>query len=336
VADPEEFSEVGEIGETQILASLLGVADMVGGLTDTDEIVALIARVTPGVIRVDRCAIMGYDEANREFRTLGSFCAGSRGTPFDGLRIPESDIPWLSQRLIALRLPAIIKATSGEAGLSPSLQHRVAMKSALIVPLTARGRFLGLLWLDDTRSPHYFTSEEINIVQGIGAQVAIALDRANLVDQLDLERRRSEAFVSALFEGVIVVDGDGRILTIDPGAESLIGWQTSEVRGRRMREVFDISEAEASVAWRMEKSGPSSRPKQLALRARDGEVVVCWTRGIAVRNAAKEVVQVLYLLRKGTGVSDYSDRVMDSIDDLADAPAAEPSRNKGASGSPPS
>jgi PAS domain S-box-containing protein len=324
VADPEEFGEVGEIGETQILAALLGIADMVGGLTDTEEIVALIARVTPGVIRVDRCAIMGYDEANREFRTLGSFCAGSRGTPFDGLRIPESDIPWLSQRLMALRLPAFLKATAGEVGLSPSLQQRIAVKSALVVPLAARGRFLGLLWLDDTRTPHYFTSEEINIAQGIGAQVAIALDRANLADQLDLERRRSEALVSALFEGLIVVDGDGRILTIDPGAESLIGWQTSEVRGRQMREVFDISEGEASVAWRMDTSGPSSRPKPLALRARDGEVVVCWALGIAVRNAAGETVQVLYLLRKRTGASGYWERVIDSMDDLADAQSAEP------------
>src|SRR5436309_7294731 len=186
---------------------------MVGGLTDIEELTALIARVTPGLVRVDRCAIMAYDESAREFRTLSSFAPGMNRTPFDGLAVQEAEIPWLAQRLIALRLPALIKATSGESGLSPALQQRFSLRSALIVPLTARGRFLGLLWLDDTRSPHYFTSEEINIVQGIGAQVAIALDRANLVDQLDLERRRSEAFVSALFEGVIVVDGDGRILT---------------------------------------------------------------------------------------------------------------------------
>src|SRR5207237_355860 len=83
------------------------------------------------------------------------------------------------QRLIALRLPALIKSSSGESGLSPALQQRLSLRSALVVPLAARGRFLGLLWLDDTRNPHYFTSEEINIVQGIAAQVAIALDGAD-------------------------------------------------------------------------------------------------------------------------------------------------------------
>src|SRR5438093_85632 len=92
-------------------------------------------------------------------------------TPFDGLTVQEAEIPWLAQRLIALRLPALIKASSGESGLSPALQQRLSLRSALVVPLAARGRFLGLLWLDDTRSPHYFTSDEINIVQGIAAQV---------------------------------------------------------------------------------------------------------------------------------------------------------------------
>src|SRR5207253_11063934 len=41
-------AEREEIGETQILAALLGVAEMVGGVSDIDELVALIARVTPG------------------------------------------------------------------------------------------------------------------------------------------------------------------------------------------------------------------------------------------------------------------------------------------------
>ena len=316
------MAEREEIGETQILASLLGIAEMICGLADTDESIPLIARVTPGIVRVDRCAIMAYDDASREFHTIASFAPGSRRTPFDGLRIQEAEIPWLAQRLIALQLPALLKAASGEAGLSPALQQRLSMKSALVVPLAARGRFLGLLWLDDTRNPHYFTSEEINIVQGVGAQVAIALDRATLADQLDLERRRMDSLVSTLSDGLIVVDRELRIVTIDPGAEALVGWQTSEVRGRRMQEVFEISEAEASVAWRMEKSGPASTPKDLHLRARDGRPVACTAQGIAVRGSEGDLVQILYALRKKPGSKGYADRVIDSMDSLADVQTA--------------
>jgi PAS domain S-box-containing protein len=317
-------AEREEIGETQILAALLGVAEMVGGITDTDELTNLIARVTPGLVRVERCAIMAYDESTREFYTIGSFAPGMRRTPFDGLRMQEAEIPWLAQRLIALRLPALLKASSGEAGLPPALQQRLSVKSALVVPLAARGRFLGLIWLDDTRNPHYFTSEEINIVQGIGAQVAIALDGANLADQLDLERRRLEALVAALADGLIVADRDLRVVSIDAGAEALVGWQTSEVRGRRMHEVFDISQAEASVGWTKDKGGPAFAAKELRLRARDGQAVDCVAQTVAVRGADGEIVQVLYALRRKQGTRGYTDRVIDSMDGLAAIHAADP------------
>jgi len=319
-----DVAEREEIGETQLLASLLGVAEMVSSVSDTDELIALIARVTPGLVRVDRCAIMAYDESTREFHTIGSFAPGEPRTLFDGLRIQEAEIPWLAQRLIALRLPALLKASSAEAGLSPALQQRLSLKSALVVPLTARGRFLGLIWLDDTRIPHYFTSEEINIVQGIAAQVAIALDGASLAAERDLERRRIEALVPAFADGLISADPDVRIVNIDPGAEALVGWQTSEVRGRRVREVFDISEGEASVAWTKDRGGLASAAKALRLRARDGQAVECVVQAVAVRGNEGEVVQILYALRRKPKTRGYADRLMDTMDGLAEFQEAEP------------
>jgi len=318
VPDPEE------IGEMQILAALIGVAEMVGGLTDTDELLASIVRVMPGLVRVDRCAILSYDPSAREFRTITSFAPGGQSTAFDGLTIEEAEIPRLAQRLISLRLPALVKAPSREAGLTPLLQKRLGLRSALVVPLAARGRFLGVLWLDDTRTSHLFTSKEINIVQGVAAQVAIALDGAKLAVQLDLERRRLEALVSALADGLVVVDRDLRILHLDGGAEALLGWHSSEVRGRRMYDVYNISEAEASVAWTREKSGPALAPKDLRLRAHDGVTVECNAQAIAVRGDDGDLIQILFALRKKAGTKGYSDRMMDSIDQLGPLPAADP------------
>ena len=318
VSDPEE------IGETQILAALIGVAEMVGGLTDTDELLASIVRVMPGLVRVDRCAILSYDPSVREFRTISSFVPGGHTTAFDGLTIAEAEVPRLAQRLISLRLPALLKAPSRETALPPLLQKRLGLRSALVVPLAARGRFLGILWLDDTRSPHLFTSKEINIVQGVAAQVAIALDGAKLAVQLDLERRRLDALVSALADGLVAVDRDQRILYLDGGAEALLGWQSSEVRGRRMHDVFDISDAEASVAWTRERGGPALAPKDLRLRAHDGMPVECTAQAVAVRGDEGEMIQILFALRKKAGTKGYADRMMDSIDQLGPLPAADP------------
>ena len=305
-----------EVDEEQILAALLGVAEMAGDLTDPEELLAAIVRITPGLVGVDRCAVLGYDKQAREFRTLAAFGPGGTPTPFEGLRIQVAEIPRLAHRIVSLRLPALLKEPSPEAVLPAFIQKRLGVSTALVVPLACRGRFLGGLWLDDTRSPHMFTSTEINVVQGIATELAIALNTSELVGKLDLERRRFEALVTALMDGLLIVDRDRRMVHLDSGAEALLGWQNSEIRGRRVYEVFEISEAEADVAWKKERGGAVPAAKVLSLRARDGVRVSCSVLPILVRDPERDVLQVLYALRKAPGTKNYADRLMESLSEV--------------------
>src|SRR5438552_18605380 len=125
----------------------------------------------------------------------------------------------------------------------------------ILAALLGVAELAGGLWLDDTRSAHLFTSTEINVVQGIATELAIALNTSELVGKLDLERRRFEALVTALMDGLLIVDRDRRMVHLDSGAEALLGWQNSEIRGRRVYEVFEISEEEAVVAWKKARGG---------------------------------------------------------------------------------
>lgn len=287
-----------EVGETQILAALLGIAGMVGDLTDTDEMLESVVRVAPSLLRVDRCAVLLYDERLRELRTAVSFGPGPHGTPLQGLRIPESDMPRLAQRLLGLHLPALVKPDSKEAPLPAAVAKRLGLRAALMVPLVCRGRVLGVLWLDHSAQSHYFTSKEINIAQGIATSLAVALDGAFRLETLDLERRRFAALARSLADGVIVLDREYRIVELDRSAEDLLGWQASEVRGRRAHEVFAITEAEAGVGWTREAEVPSPAAKILRLRCRDGRQIPCEVLAIPVRNPNGETAQILYALRR--------------------------------------
>ncbi len=271
---------------------------MVGDLTDTAEMLDAVVRITPSLVRVDRCAVFAYDEAAREFRTLASFGPRVRLAAFDGLRIPEADMPRLAQRLVTLHLPALVKADSKDAALPVSVVRRLGLRSALLVPLVCRGRVLGVLWLDHSSQAHYFTSKEINVVQGIATSLAVALDGAHRTEALELERRRFQTLARSLTDGVIALDKDLRILELDRGAEDILGWQSSEVRGRRAHELLDISEAEAAIGWRLEASTPAVAPKALSLRARDGTRVACELLAVPVRTSDGGFVQVLYILRR--------------------------------------
>ncbi len=297
-----------EIGETQILAALLGIAGMVGDLTDTEEMLESVVRIAPSLLRVDRCAVLLYDEPARELRSAVSFGPGEPGSALSGLRLPESDMPRLAHRLLALHLPALVKSDSKDAALPPAVVKRLGLRSALLVPLVCRGRVLGVLWLDHSAQSHYFTSKEINVAQGIATSLAVALDGAFRLESLELERRRFEALARTLADGVIGLDRDLRILELDHAAEDLLGWQSSDVRGRRAHEVFAISEAEASVGWRREADGVAPAAKILRLRSRTGDVVPCEVLAVPVRNPAGEIVQLLYVLRREPGLGRFARR----------------------------
>ena len=60
------------------------------------------------------------------------------------------------------------------------------------------------------------------------------------------------------------------------------------------------------------------------VEAHDGLAVECTARAIAVRGDEGEVIQVLFALHKKPGTKGYSDRMMDSIDQLAPLQAARP------------
>ncbi len=294
------MSPLEEIGETQILAALLGIGEMIGGLSDTEEILASIVRIAPSLVRVDRCAILAYDETAREFRVLAAFGPGTPNDAFDSVRLAEADMPRLAQRLVGLRLPALVKESSKEVALPPGVMKRLHAKAVLLVPLACRGRLLGCLWLDHVGTSHYFTSREINILQGIATEVAVVMDNAERLRAFDAARRSFETLAQALSDGVIVLTPELHIQSLDAGAEALLGWTSSEARGRRVEEVLDISDAEATVAWRKAKSGPTPTSKEVFLRAHDGSRIPCEVLAIPVKGDGGAVTHVLYVLRSLT------------------------------------
>ncbi len=286
-----------EVGETQILAALLGIAEMAGELTDTRELLEAVVRIAPSLVRVDRCAIFAYDSTSREFRTLVYFAPSEADAAFEALRIADADMPRLAHRLVTLHLPALVKGDSRDAALPVTVVKRLGLQSALLVPLVSRGRTLGLLWLDHVGHNHYFTSIEVNVVQGIATSVALALERATGADALALERRRFDTLARSLADGVLVLDPELRVVDINRPAEDLLGWQSSEVRGRRVHELFAITEAQAGVAWTREAAGPSPAAKLLQLRTRHRGTIVCRVLVVPVRGDRGETLQVLFILR---------------------------------------
>jgi len=180
----------GNPSEVELLAAFLGIAEMVANLTDLDELLGTIVRITPQLVGVDRCAIMEYDETLGEFRTAQVFSPDrARNAEFAALVLKETSIRAIAHRILDQKLPALIKEAGAEGLLPESVATRLGMRSVLVVPLVCRGRTLGLMMLDRIDRPKFFTSKEINVAMGVGVHTAIALVQFRLIDR---ERRARE------------------------------------------------------------------------------------------------------------------------------------------------
>lgn len=85
------------------------------------------------------------------------------------------------------------------------------------------------------------------------AQVAKTLENARVdllatLTSLQSERDWGEHLLASIVEGIITLDGEGRITFFSHGAERVTGWTTTEVMGCSIDEVFQLTESKKSFS----------------------------------------------------------------------------------------
>ena len=295
----------GNLSETEILAALLGISEMVASLSDLDEVLETIVRITPQLVGVDRCAILLYDETRGEFRTAQVFSPDrARNADLQELVLKEEDVQRLAHKILEQKLPALVKDAGRDGMLPGRLASRLGMKSVLIVPLACRGRTLGIMTLDATDGQKFFTSKEINVAMGVGVHAAIAIEQFGLIDRERFAREEVAAISQALGSGLMTVDRSFRIVSLDRTAESILGWPSADVAGRQCAETFfPVDEAgsamceQGCVAHQIVADPQHGASQKLFFRRRDGSRVLCFVRGAAIRDESEAAVRVVYAIR---------------------------------------
>lgn len=304
----------GDLGDTKVLAALLGISEMVAGLSDLEEVLGIIVRITPQLVGVDRCAVLLYDERKREFRTAQVFGPDpERNAVYQRLVIKEDDVLRLAHRILEQKLPALIRAGS----LPPNMAESLGMRMVLMAPLVCRERVLGIMMLDHTKGQGLFTSKEINVVVAVAQQAAIAIDNARLKAEAARVRARLRVASELLSDGVITLTEDGRILSLDPAAEELLMWRTEEVAGQGLADAFALVDSDGARIPAIprpdlvHRTGMAREPYQLYFRRKDGGHVLCEVRAAPVRDDTAGIIEVVCALRR---VHLQEGEIVDAVD----------------------
>jgi len=129
------------------------------------------------------------------------------------------------------------------------------------------------------------------------------------------EKERAEITLKSIGDGVITVDTQGRVLYLNPAAETLTGWHLAQARGRPVTEVYrtvnDITRAPAenSVQAALMRDVMANRPQGLILLNRHGTESAVEETAAPIQDRDGRVIGVVLVFHDVTAAREFARRL---------------------------
>ena len=216
-----------------------------------DELLDALLERTRQILEVDTCAILLLDEDTNEL--VARAALGLEEEVEQGVRVPVGG--GFAGRIAAEKRPVILDDVDHAHVLNPILREK-GIKSMLGVPLLVRGVSLGVLHVG-TLTPRRFTQDEVELLQIVAERVAIAIERAQLhEDLIQLDQLKLNFVAIASHElrtpatsvyGVLKTLADRSEELTDELRDELlrVGVEQGERLRRLLEELLDLSRLDA-------------------------------------------------------------------------------------------
>ncbi|MHC1774449.1 MAG: response regulator [Lentimicrobium sp.] len=158
------------------------------------------------------------------------------------------------------------------------------------IPLKNRKDVFGVLVLQSFESEDAFSSSDLEILQFVSNQIAIAIDNKRSADNLRESELRFRSLVEQSADGVIIFGSDGSIIKWNPAMTAISMIPASEVIGRKIYDIqFDISDiANKDENFRLKLKGGF----QKMLDSFNSNVPIVDEGNIKLRNGESRIIQL--------------------------------------------
>ncbi|HLA45660.1 MAG TPA: adenylate/guanylate cyclase domain-containing protein [Aggregatilineales bacterium] len=243
----EDMDEVGakviEQGyELDRLRALAETTSIVNSSLDLDEVLMLVMDTVLKLTGAERGYILlrNMESGSMEFR----IARGLAKQDVDG------ESPVVSKTVVDEVL------SSGEAIVTTNAQldDRFAgqksivgysLRSILCVPLIIKGDIEGVVYADNSIKDGLFGNKELQLVNAIASQSALAIENARLfaqaratLDQITEIKTLLDNILASIASGVITTDADNIITTYNVGAENILGFPFDTTYGKSLEEAL--------------------------------------------------------------------------------------------------
>ena len=171
-------------------------------------------------------------------------------------------------------------------------------RSVLCVPLiTKTGARIGVFEAINKAGGPFIERDELR-VRALAAQAAIALENARLLDAVLDEKAYSESILGSLSDGVVSLDQELRVATVNAAAARLFRWREDEVRAQPLRALLPDAENdfELELIQRVAETGKPDAAEDTELMTADGRLLTVNLNAVPLRSAKGESIGSLVVV----------------------------------------
>ncbi len=212
---------------------LLQTANGLADWTDLDSTLERLAEITLSASKHARVTVDLWDEEQQALRVVTS-----RGeSPISPGVFALSELS--SAALEAIKTKRSVFADYDSLGGSIGQRANALLaRLGLIVPIVHSGILLGLMLVDSPGERRDFSEREVELIEGVAAQAAIAIENGMLHDAVRKSRENVTAILNSIGDAFYALDSDWRYTFVNPETERLLKRTAAELLGRRPWDVF--------------------------------------------------------------------------------------------------
>jgi PAS domain S-box-containing protein len=238
----EDLNLLKKIKELDEMLALYEISKAMFSTTQLQELLELIVDSTLKVLTADQVSLMLFDDNGKLYIPI------SRGLDKE---VQEKTKIELGERIAGkvaeYKHPVIINAGDSNSPFEGITFDKGKVKSAMICPLMAKDKLLGVINISRINIDRNFTEKDLHKAVIFTSQITSAIENANLFKNLQQEKEKIEFMFKGMGDGAVITDAHVNILMINRSAELLLGLNKNDCVGKNffnLIEDFEVTPLE--------------------------------------------------------------------------------------------
>lgn len=231
----------------QILSHVYRISTLLTEPATVDKVIESIMQTVRQDFNFNRCSVYLLNKIDHKLECkyitgfspeLESFV---KERPFN---ITKHDC--IETRVVKAGEPVLVKnfnTAPNVTDLDRKVTSRMGRGCTLYVPLKIKGDVIGILGVDKKRGEPEINEKEFESLSILANYASIIIENSKLLQDLTNEKKFSENVLNSSINGILTVDVTGRITSLNPAVEKMVGVHKEDMIQRFIWDIFSMPDS---------------------------------------------------------------------------------------------